>query len=125
MSNSNKKILIVEDEEDLREMYSSKISSAGYNVITATCGDEGLTAIKKEKPDLVLLDLIMPRKNGFDVMEELKNDKNKIETPIIILSNLCQDEDMELAKEMGAIDYLIKSQIKLDDLVIRINQYFK
>lgn len=125
MDKLNKKILVVEDEEDLREMYSTKIASAGYKVFTATCGDEGLKAIRKEKPDLVLLDLIMPRKNGFDVLEELKKDKKLTKVPIMVLSNLCQDEDMQLVEEMGAVDYIVKSQVKLDDLVLKIDKFFK
>lgn len=106
-------------------MYGSKIKSAGYQVLTATCGDDGLKIIKQVKPDLVILDLIMPRKNGFDVMEEIKKDKTINKIPIIVLSNLCQEEDKDLAKEMGAIDYLIKSQIRLEDIVARIDNFFK
>jgi DNA-binding response OmpR family regulator len=125
MNSANKKILIIEDEEDLREMYGDKVKSAGYQVLTANCGDDGLKLIRSEKPDLIILDLIMPRKNGFDVMEEIKKDKTMGQMPIIVLSNLCQDDDKNLAKELGAADYLIKSQIRLEDLVNIVNNFFK
>lgn len=118
-----KKILIIEDEQDLREMYKIKLESVGFKVITADNGDSGLKAISKEKPDIVLLDLIMTKKNGFQVLEELKKNKKNNNLAVIVLSNLGQDDDISLALELGAKDYLIKAQISLDDLVEKIQSY--
>lgn len=122
-NNQSKKVLIIEDDESLREMYVTKLKIAGFEVETAENGDEGLEKMRKGKPNLALLDIMMPKKNGFDVLEEVQKDESIKDIPIIILSNLGQESDMTLAKSLGARDYIIKSQIMLNDLVKKINHY--
>lgn len=121
--NKSKKILIVEDDDMLREMYKIKLTDENFNIDVAKDGNEGLMKIKEFQPDLVLLDLIMPRKNGFELLEEVSRDKGIKGIPIIVLSNLGQQADINLAKSLGAKDYVIKSNILLNDLVEKINAY--
>jgi len=118
-----KKIAVVEDDKFLRKVYESKLPKEGFNVVSAGDGKAGLELIKKEKPDLVLLDLIMPVMTGFEVLEALKAD-TKFKTPkIIVLSNLGQDEDVVRSKELGAADFLIKSNLSIKEIVEKIKQY--
>jgi two-component system alkaline phosphatase synthesis response regulator PhoP len=101
------KILIVEDDRFLRELIARKLRNEGYEVIEAVDGEEGLKRIKEEKPDLVLLDLILPGIDGFEVLESAKKDSEIASIPVIILSNLGQREEIERGLKLGAIDYLI------------------
>lgn len=117
-----KKVLIVEDEIPLLKILESKIKKLGFKVTTCTSGNEVLPKIKKEKPDLLLLDIVLPGESGFEVLEELKiKEKNPI--PVIILSNLEQEKDIKMGKKFGVKDYIIKSQISLRDLMLKINAY--
>ena len=90
-----KKILMIEDDKFLRKIYRDKLTRAGFDFIEATNGEEGLNKVISESPDLVLLDLILPRKNGFDVLIEMKRNKNTKNIPVIILSNLGQESDIK------------------------------
>ncbi len=125
MTRQNKdiKVLIIEDDKSLREMYESKLDKEGFAVSTAIDGEDGISKIKSGQPDLIMLDLMMPKKNGFDVLEEVNKDDTLNKTPIIVLSNLGLDDDINLAKSLGAREYLIKSSIMLNDLVKKIHQY--
>jgi len=102
------KILLAEDDAGLVEMYKIRFSAGGYELVTAGDGEEALTLIKQEKPDLILLDIMMPKLDGFAVLTELRKDKN-FKTPVIMLSNLGQDSDIEKGKELGAVDYIVKA----------------
>lgn len=104
-----KKILLVEDEKTLREMYSLKLTKEGYEVTAAEDGEQAVELAKSSKPDLVLLDVILPKVDGFAVLEELRKTKGFAKTPIIMLTNLGQKEDLAKGKEAGATDYLIKA----------------
>lgn len=115
-----KKILIAEDEPSLRSVLSKKVKSLGYIVFEAKNGEEAVDQFKKEKPDLILLDVVMPIKNGFDVLEEIKM-KQKSKIPVIILSNLNESQDIETAKNLGAVDYITKSNLSLRDITIKIH----
>ncbi|MBI3443410.1 response regulator [Candidatus Woesebacteria bacterium] len=119
-----KTILIVDDEPALLKALSSKVLSLGYRVVEATNGDQAISQFKKEKPDLVLLDVVMPQKNGFEVLEELTI-KMHSRVPVIILSNLEQNQDIETGKNLGAKDYIVKSNISLRDIMIKIHNTLK
>jgi DNA-binding response OmpR family regulator len=117
-----KKILIVEDEKNLLNVLSEKVRSLNYTVIEAKDGEEGIRKYKSEMPDLILLDIIMPLKSGFEVLEELKI-KLKSKVPVIILSNLSESQDIETAKNLGAVDYLTKSNLTLEEIMLKINHF--
>ncbi|MDP2930741.1 MAG: response regulator [bacterium] len=103
------KILIVEDDRFLRELIGKKLDVEGYQVCEAIDGEQGVRAAKSEKPDLVLLDLILPGIDGFEVLSRIKQDIETKQIPVIILSNLGQKEDIEKGFNLGAADYLIKA----------------
>ena len=120
-----KKIILIEDEEILANMYRLKFTKAGYEIIVASDGEEGLALAKKEKPDLILLDIIMPKKDGFLVLEELKSNASLKSIPVYMLTNLGQEEDVARGKELGAIGYCIKADTTPGELVEIINKHFK
>jgi len=103
------KIVIVEDDQLMANLYKKVFSFEDYEVVLASDGQEGLDAVRKEKPDMVLLDMMMPKMNGMQVLEKLKDDDKTKDIPVLVLSNLAGDKDAEKAKELGAVDYLIKS----------------
>lgn len=114
-------ILVVEDTELLRRIYTDKLTQEGYVVHGAADGLEALQAIRDNKIDLVLLDLIMPRMSGLEALEAMKADPRTKDVPIIILSNLGQDSDIQRGLEMGASDYLIKNAAKPADVSAKIS----
>lgn len=118
-----KSILIIEDDDFFRELIRKKLLSEGFSVLEAIDGEKGLTEIKEKKPDLVLLDLLLPNIDGFEVLLKLKSDPEikNISTPIIILSNLGQREDIDRALQLGAADYLIKSQFDINQVIQKIH----
>jgi len=114
------KILIVEDDRFLRELIARKLKNEGYEVMEAVDGEEGLKKIKEEKPDLVLLDLILPGIDGFEVLTRAKEDPVTAPIPVIILSNLGQREEIERGLKLGAIDYLIKAHFTPGEIIEKI-----
>jgi DNA-binding response OmpR family regulator len=122
MSDSMKKIIVADDEQFITTAYTDGLQRAGFEVIAAHNGEEAYDLISKEKPDLVLLDLIMPKLNGFEVLKKVKSESELQNIPIVILSNLSQETDEVEAKKMGATDFIVKSDISLQDLITRINQ---
>ncbi|OQX00546.1 response regulator [Candidatus Parcubacteria bacterium A4] len=114
------KILIIEDDEFLRELVFRKLESEGFEAIIACDGEEGLQKIKEEKPQLVLLDLILPNVDGFEVLERVKKDDSLASIPVIILSNLGQREDIEKALKSGAADYLIKAHFTPGKIIEKV-----
>lgn len=123
MALKKKKILIVEDEKPLSYALELKLQSAGFVTVTAKNGEEALAAISKESFDLVLTDLMMPKRDGFSVLEELQKQKNQ--TPVFVMSNLGQDEDMKRAKSLGAKEYFPKSTTPLSQIADRIGSFLK
>ena len=115
-------ILVVEDDKFLRELISQKLIRENYEVSEAIDGEEGIKKIKEEKPDLVLLDLILPGIDGFEVLSKMKEDSNVSSIPVIILSNLGQKEDVERGLELGAIDYLIKAHFTPGEIIEKIKK---
>lgn len=103
-------ILIIEDDEFFRGLIGKKVLSGGFNFIIATNGQQGLQKMRDIKPDVVLLDMVMPVKDGFEVLVEIKKDPELHNIPVIVLSNLSTREDIERALKLGADNYLIKSQ---------------
>jgi len=120
-----KKIVLIEDEEILANMYKLKFSKAGYDIYVASNGEEGFVLAKKVKPDLILLDIIMPKKDGFLVLKDLKVDKTLKKIPVFMLTNLGQDEDVAKGKELGAVGYYVKANMTPGELVKTINKFFK
>ena len=120
-----KKILIIEDDKFLRELIVRKLLSQGFEVAQAIDGEEGVKKAGEEKPDLILLDLILPGIDGFEVLRQTKNKPNLAETPIIILSNLGQQEDIEKGFKLGAVDYLIKAHFTPGEIIEKIEKYLK
>jgi len=116
-------ILLVDDDPLIIRMYQKKLSGDGYKVNTAFNGEEGLTSIKKEKPDLILLDVMMPKMNGVEVLKALKKDSESKGIPVIILTNLGDDDkEIQAAKDLGALEYLVKSDISLEELSDRVGK---
>lgn len=114
------KIFIIEDEEALRKVLREKFEKAGFEVAVAEDGQAGVEGAKKEEPDIILLDLILPKRDGFDVLEDLKADALTKGIPVIVLSNLGEDENLKKALKMGAEDYLVKTQHPINEVVERI-----
>jgi len=95
-----------------------------YRVIVARDGEEGLILANKQMPDLILLDLILPKINGFEFLKRLRNDKKINQLPVMVFSNLSQKEDVDQAKEYGVIDFFVKANITTNDLTEIVNKYF-
>jgi len=120
-----KKILVVEDEKTLRFLIVQTLLREGFEVEEAIGGEDGIQKMKKNKPDLVLLDLLLPGVNGFEVLSRIKKDSDLESIPVIILSNLGQEEEIKRGMSLGAIDYLIKAHFTLDQIVSRIRKFLK
>lgn len=116
-----KKILIVEDERVLSRALELKFSNLGFKVRLAFDGAEALDFIKKDKFDIILLDLIMPNVSGFDVLLKLKQEKNKI--PIVVTSNLGQENDLKKACDLGALKYFVKSNVGIVEIVNYVKDF--
>ena len=117
-----KKILIVEDDKFLRDLISQKLLKEGFEIVQAVDGEDGVKKIKDEHPDLILLDLILPGIDGFEVLSQMKSDQNSASIPVIILSNLGQKEDIDKGLKMGAADYLIKAHFTPGEIIDRIEK---
>jgi DNA-binding response OmpR family regulator len=123
--NDNPIKIVVADDEFITTAYSDGLQRAGFNVVIAHNGEEAYKKVVEEKPNLVLLDLIMPKMNGFEVLKTIKSASELKHIPVVILSNLSQETDEEEAKKLGAIDFIVKSDISLEDLITRINKLLK
>ena len=119
-----KKILIVDDDRALLTVLKDMVISLNYTVVEAHNGEEALTIYKTEHPDLVLLDILMPKKDGFEVLEDIKILHESV-VPIIILSNLSGDEDLKKGSALGATDYITKSNFTLKEIMEKISKAFK
>ena len=117
------KILFVEDEPSLQKAISELLTQEGFEIFSAIDGEEGLKMAKKEKPNLILLDLILPKKDGFEVLKELKADSELKDIPVIVLTNLEGMGDVEKALELGATTYLVKANYELEDVVTKIKDF--
>lgn len=115
-----KKILIIEDEEILADLLQKKLIQAGYSVLVAVDGVEGMKEVKKDIPDLILLDIIMPKMGGLEVMRELQKEKKFSKIPIIIISNSGQPVELDLAQKLGATDWLIKTDFDPQEVLNKV-----
>lgn len=120
-----KAVLIIEDDKFLRDLLARKLKKEGYSVFEATDGNEGLELVKTKKPHLVLLDLILPGMDGFDVLAEIKRNPETSNIPVIILSNLGQKEEIEKGLRLGALDYLVKAHSNPAEIVTKIREAIK
>lgn len=123
--NKKKNILIAEDDQMISSMYKTKFNADGYNVFIADNGTDALNIAKKEKMDLILLDIIMPQLDGFSVLKELKKISKLKKTPIVLLTNLGTEEDMKKGKELGAKDYIVKASFTPADISKKVKEYLK
>jgi len=115
-----KTILFIEDESALQKTFGEILKQEGYEMISALDGETGLRLAKSEKPDLILLDLILPKMHGFDVLKKIKEDKEIKHIPIIVLTNLEDIKDVDRAIGLGATTYLVKAQYSLEEIVEKI-----
>ena len=120
-----KKILFIEDESALQKAFGDILSESGYEMKSAMDGETGLRLVGTEKPDLILLDITLPKLNGFEVLEKLKKNPETKKIPVIILTNLEKIEDVDKAIGLGAMTYLVKAQYKLEDVIEKIKNTIK
>ena len=115
-----RKILFIEDEEYLQMTLGERLKEEGYEILTALDGELGLEAAQKEQPDLILLDLILPKKDGFEVLEELKKSEELEHIPVIVLTNLEESRDIQRVLDAGATTYLVKANYEMEEVVKKI-----
>lgn len=121
----NIEVLLVEDDSFLANIYKTKFEMEGFRVTVAADGEAGLAEAKKKKADIILLDILLPKMDGFTVLQELKSDESLREIPVILLTNLGQKDDVEKGLELGAADYLIKAHFKPSETVDKVKKVLK
>lgn len=121
----NHKILIIEDDKFLAKMLGRMLESHNYDIMHAINGKEGLVKASSSGVDLILLDIMLPDIDGFDLLETIKSNDNTKKIPVIIMSNLGQPEDRQQGRALGAVDYLVKSDLSLDEVVGKIRKYLQ
>ncbi|MFH1188286.1 MAG: response regulator [bacterium] len=123
MADGQKTVLLVEDDVFLSQLLSTRLQRAGVVVIKAHDGDEALKILESTQLDLVLLDIILPRKSGFEVMEEIQSNPLIHKAPIVVISNLGQENDVARGKQLGAVGYYVKAKTSIEDLIKKIKQF--
>jgi len=118
-----KKILLVEDDDALASVYITRLEAEGFNTKRVPNGEDALAAAVEYKPDLILLDVMMPKVSGFDVLDILRNTPETANVKVIMLTALSQDSDKQRAESLGVDDYLVKSQVVIADVVERIKNH--
>lgn len=122
MDIKNRKVLIIEDDPFIADVYVLKLESEGYDVETAEDGIIGLNKLKKKKYDIILLDILMPNMDGFKVLEQIKMNPEVSKTPVVILTNLSQKKDIQKGLDLGATDYIIKTKFTPTEVVKTISK---
>lgn len=117
-----KTVLIVEDEQSMQRALKNKLEHAGYAVIAANDGEEAIDALRSSKPDLVLLDLIMPKLDGISVLRQMKSDDALRGVPVVILTNLSSGDKVAEAMQLGTFDFLVKANYSLDDVLKKVQE---
>ena len=117
-----KTVLIVEDEQSMQRALKNKLEHAGYVVLAANDGEEAIDALRSSKPDLVLLDLIMPKLDGISVLRQMKSDDALRGVPVVILTNLSSGDKVAEAMQLGTFDFLVKANYSLDDVLKKVNE---
>lgn len=120
---TGKKILLVEDDEGLASVYQTRLEAEGFTIRRVPNGEDALAAAIEFKPDLILLDAMMPKVSGFDVLDILRNTPETTNIRIIMLTALSQEADQQRAEELGVDEYLVKSQVVIADVVERIKHH--
>lgn len=123
LTNQLKKILLVEDDDELASVYQTRLQAEGFDMRRVSNGEDALAATLEYKPNLILLDVMMPKVSGFDVLDILRNTPETHDVKIIMLTALSQDSDKERAQSLGVDDYLVKSQVVIADVVDRIKTH--
>ncbi len=118
-------VVLVEDDTFLASIYKTKFEQDGFKVTVSDNGDDGLEVIRKKQPDLVLLDILLPKRDGFSVLAELKLDKHTVNIPVILLTNLGQKEDVEKGLKEGAAGYIIKAHSRPSETVAEVKKILK
>jgi DNA-binding response OmpR family regulator len=123
----NKKplVLAVEDDVFIASVHEKKLAKEGFEVVLAGNGQEALDFLQKKKPDIILLDLIMPIKDGFETLKELKSNPETKNIKVVILSNLSQEEDKKRVLEMGAVDYVVKADVSFHEIVALVKHHLE
>lgn len=124
-SKSTRSLLLIDDDAFIGEMVATLLQENGYAVQRMTTGEEGLTEVERLRPDLVLLDIGLPGIDGFEVLEAIQNSETVKGTPVLVLSNFGQKDEVEKSTELGAIDHLVKVNVDPHAIVERINEFFK
>ncbi len=124
-SSNGKKILVVEDDKFLRELFLKKLYNEGFDVKHAIDAPGTFEVLSETHPDIILLDLILPGEDGFSILEKLKKDQKLFSIPVVVLSNLGQQEDIDRAMSLGAVDFLVKANYTLDEIIERVLQTLK
>ena len=122
---NNTRILLIEDDKFLRRACEIGLKKRGFTVLTANDGEEGLQQARTGSPHLILLDMLMPKLNGMETLEALKKDEQTRDIPVVILSNSSVDADIQRAKALGAIGYLVKASLSLQELADRVISYLQ
>jgi DNA-binding response OmpR family regulator len=126
MAEKQKKVLIVEDDITMREIVVHKLSTSGFEVVQASDGNEAIEVWKREKPDLVLLDLMLPQMDGFQILETIRKDKAADDkASVIVLSNLFSKEDISRAKLLGADDFMVKAYYTTEEIMTKVKEALK
>ncbi|MDP2664280.1 MAG: response regulator [bacterium] len=125
MNSSKKKILLVEDDPFLIDIYSTKLKDAGFEVLVSDEGEEAIGKIKEENPDLLLLDIVLPEIDGWEILRRIKSDEKFKNLKVIILSNLGQKEEVKKGMELGAVNYLIKAHYTPSQVVEEVKKVLK
>ncbi len=120
MGTIKKKILVVEDDQMISSMYKTKFEADGFEVIIASNGVEGYEFAKKHKPDIIMMDIILPQLDGFSSLEKIKKDPEIKEIPVIMLTNLGTEEDKKKGEKLGAIGYLVKARLTPAQVSVKI-----
>lgn len=116
----SRKIMVIEDDRFLSSLIKARLEKDSLNVTQAFDGEEAIKLLKQDRPDVVILDLIMPRVTGFEVLETISLSPELNQIPVVILSNLAQDSDIQKAKRLGAVEYFVKVRVSIDDLVNKV-----
>lgn len=125
MTSKKIKILLVEDDPFLLNMYATKFEIEDFQVVVAEDGDKGYKTAVKELPDIILLDVMLPKMNGFEVLEKIKSEQATKDIPVILLTNLSQKNEIDRAMNLGAVDYLIKAHFMPSEVVDKIKKILK
>lgn len=123
MAEESKRLLIIEDDPFLLNIYTVRFEKDNFKVYQADDGEKGLKMAKREKPDFILLDILLPKMNGFEVLKELKADQETKDIKVLLLTNLSQRGEVEDGLKMGAVDYLIKAHFMPAEVVAKVKKY--